>query len=431
MSQPPALQYAPVPDEQAPPPKGALAAIFLIVFTDLLGFGIIIPLLAFYVPDYQEHPLKVTGLFSVYSVCQFIGAPILGALSDRYGRRPVLILSQIGSAAGYLLLGLATQYGKDPESILWLVYLSRVIDGISGGNISTAQAYISDVTTPQTRAKGMGLLGAAFGIGFSAGPALGALLSGHPAWPAYAAAILSFAAAVLTFWKLPEVRARKPVDTQFWLHPRTFQPILRKPALVQLLLISFVTMAAFVMMEATIGIFLNATMGFKQRQVGWYFAFVGVVIAIVQGGLIGRLTKRHGEWPLAIAGPVFVAVGMIGHMLLAWRPHIALLGLSGITNASGRSLQQPTLSALLSKFSSPDEQGVVFGMYHGLGSLARVFGPIIAGLTYPYLRNTAPYLVAAAIVLVAAIWTALVRVRYGRETKPGEGDPVQVVSEAV
>lgn len=426
------LQYSTLPEPPPdPPPKGALAAIFLIVFTDLLGFGIIIPLLAFYVPDYQEHPLKVTGLFSIYSVCQFIGAPILGALSDRYGRRPVLILSQIGSAAGYLLLGLATQFGKDPESILWMVYLSRVIDGLSGGNISTAQAYISDITTPQTRAKGMGLLGAAFGIGFSAGPALGALLSGHPAWPAYAAALLSFAAAVLTYFKLPEVRIRKPVDVQFWLHPRTFKPVLHKPVLVQLLAISFVTMAAFVMMEATIGIFLNATLGFQQRQVGWYFAFVGVVIAVVQGGLIGRLTKRYGEWPLAIAGPVFVAVGMLGHTLLAWWPRVSLLGLSGITNASGRSLQQPTLSSLLSKFSSRDEQGVVFGMYHGLGSLARVFGPIIAGLMYPYARNTGPYIVAGGIVMIAATWTALVRLRYGPETREAVADPVQVVSEAV
>src|SRR5947209_17084222 len=162
--------YEPLPPSE--PPKGALAIIFFIVLMDLLGFGIIIPLLAFYVPDFQHNPLKVTALFSVYSICQFIGAPILGLMSDRFGRRPVLALSQAGSAAGYLLLGLATQpqFHFTPSTTLGLVYLSRIIDGFTGGNLSTAQAFISDVTTPQTRAKGMGLLGAAFGIGFVLGP---------------------------------------------------------------------------------------------------------------------------------------------------------------------------------------------------------------------------------------------------------------------
>ena len=164
------------------PPKGALGAIFLIVFMDLMGFGIIIPLLPLYAAQYHASPLDIGLLFSIYSACQFIAAPILGVISDRFGRRPVLIFSQFGSALGYLLLGLVMNlHWVHPFYALLVIYCSRFIDGISGGNISTAQAYISDVTTPQNRARGMGVIGAAFGVGFATGPALGALLvTFHP-----------------------------------------------------------------------------------------------------------------------------------------------------------------------------------------------------------------------------------------------------------
>src|SRR5688572_22010509 len=198
---------APDSTENPPPTRAALGIVFLIVFLDLLGFGVIIPLLPFYAMKYQASALQVTILLSIYSICQFLAAPVLGALSDRYGRRPVLIVSQLGSSAGYVLLGVVTMMQwPNAMAALWLIYLSRVIDGLSGGNISTAQAYISDVTTPQTRAKGMGIIGAAFGIGFAAGPAIGGLLGGegHESWPAFAAAAFCFLATVLTYLKLPE-----------------------------------------------------------------------------------------------------------------------------------------------------------------------------------------------------------------------------------
>jgi DHA1 family tetracycline resistance protein-like MFS transporter len=402
----------PPPDDAAP--KGALGVIFLIVLIDLMGFGIIIPLLPFYVPGYKEHALKVTLLFSAFSLCQFIGAPILGMLSDRYGRRPVLVLSQVGSAAGYVLLGVATTLGArgviTPELMLALVYVSRVIDGFTGGNISTAQAYVSDVTTPANRARGMGVLGAAFGLGFSLGPFLGGTL-GHydKAWPAYAAATVQRAAAVLTYLKLPESRKHRESEVVAWLHPSRFAPILRKPVLVQLLAISFFTMAAFVMMESVVGLYLNRTFGYGERQVGYFFGFIGVVIIIVQGGLIGRLTKRFGEWPLAIAGTLLVSLGMVGFTGTAWWTGLGLLCLAGAVNATGRSLQQPTVSALMSKFSDPREQGIVFGLYHGLGSLARVAGPVVAGLVYEWQRFTGAFVVAGVVALLMAVWTFLLR----------------------
>jgi DHA1 family tetracycline resistance protein-like MFS transporter len=403
------------------PPKGSLGIIFLIVLLDLLGFGIIIPLLAFYVPDFQRHPLEVTALFSVYSICQFIGAPILGAMSDRFGRRPVLALSQAGSVVGYLLLGLAAFDWHSTGIRLALVYASRVIDGFTGGNISTAQAYVSDVTTPQNRAKGMGMLGAAFGIGFSLGPAVGGIC-GH--WslslPGWIAAGFSLLAAIMTWTRLPESRLHKPTEAENWLHPSRFKPILAKPVLVQLLVIAFCVMAAFVMMESTISLFLNQIFGWEELGVGLYFLFIGFIIIYVQGRLIGKFTKRFGDWPLCIAGPFLVAIAMAGLVALgyidaskAFALAIAVLLCTGAINAVGRSFQQPTMSSLISKFSDRNEQGVVFGLYHGLSSLARVAGPVVAGLAYPLLHHGGPFLVAALLTLAMGLWTYVLRQEVG------------------
>ncbi len=402
----PAAAASPLPLSE--PPPGALRTIFFIVFMDLLGFGIIIPLLPRYVPHYAEHPLKVTLIFSIYSICQFIGSPILGMISDRYGRRPVLALSQVGSAIGYVLLGVATDWGR---YTLALIYLSRVIDGFTGGNISTAQAYVSDVTTPQNRSKGMGMIGAAFGIGFSFGPAIGGILGHyHVSWPAYLAAILAMLAAIQSWRKLPETRTHKPTDSEVWLHPGRFLPILRHRVLLQLLIISFLIMAAFVMMESTLVIYLaKPPFNFTVWGTGWYFFYLGMIIILVQGGLIGRLTKRLGEWPLCIAGPVLVTLGMIGFTWTAVAPLLPLLLLAGAVNAIGRSIQQPSISSLISKFSDRRQQGTVFGLFHGLASLARVAGPIAAGLAYPYLRNTGQFVIAGGVAIAVAAWTALLR----------------------
>jgi len=456
-SQPLPLSYAgpSVPE----PPKGAMRTLFFIAMMDIVGFGIIIPLLPFYIPGYSEGTLKqtleVTLLFSIYSICQFIGAPVLGLMSDRFGRRPVLALSQVGSAIGYLLLGIATQpwFHWTPAVMLTLVYISRMIDGFTGGNVSTAQAYISDITTPKTRAKGMGMLGAAFGIGFVLGPMLGGMLgsvklhgSDFVALPAYAAMAMSAGAALSTWRFLPETRNKKaPADAEVWLHPGRFAPILRKPVLAQLLVISFFSMACFVMMESTATLFFNDIFGWTKFQISLYFCYLGVVIILVQGGLIGRLTKRFGEWPLAITGPALVAVGMAGYTVAGisrgsgaihyWPAEfsfantmtalgavltlLCLLG-GGAVNATGRSLQQPTISALMSQHSSRDEQGAVFGLFHGLMSLARVAGPLIAAPAFLLLHHTGQFLTAGIITLLMAIWTGMLRRRAG--APPGEAE---------
>jgi MFS family permease len=271
----------------------------------------------------------------------------------------------------------------------------------------------------------MGVLGAAFGIGFCLGPFLGGTL-GHynKAWPAYVAAALCAVASTLTFLRLPESRRHGETEVTAWLHPSRFAPIFRKPVLVQLLAISFFTMAAFVMMESTIGIYLNYRFGYEERQVGYFFGFLGIVIIVVQGRLIGPLTKRFGEWPLAITGTLFVALGMLGFMATSWWTLLALLCFAGATNATGRSLQQPTVSSLLSKFSDPREQGIVFGLYHGLGSLARVVGPIVAGVAYN-VKHVGAFAAAGVVALAMSVWTLLLR-----QPAPGEATMQEAMAEA-
>lgn len=464
------LDYAGPRDEPPPPaPKGALRTIFFIAMMDIVGFGIIIPLLPFYIPGYNDKTLRqtlaVTLLFSIYSICQFIGAPVLGLMSDRFGRRPVLALSQAGSSLGYLLLGVATQpafgFTARPGTMLALVYLSRMIDGFTGGNVSTAQAFISDVTTPQTRARGMGMLGAAFGIGFVVGPMLGGILGSvklhgrdFVSLPAYVSMVMSAGAAVASYLFLPETRSRSqraPAESEVWLHPGKFAPILRKPVLAQLLVISFFSMAAFVMMESTAALFFNEVFGWSKLRIGLYFCYLGVVIILVQGGLIGRLTRRFGEWPLSITGPGLVALGMAGYTVSgvardtfgpSWSTGAGFLTTLGVVltlvmlfgggavNAMGRSLQQPTVSALMSKYSDRKEQGAVFGLFHGLMSIARVVGPAVAAPAFLVLHHTGQFLTAGVITLVMAVWTASLRRRHGADPhwdEPGKPEGTETI----
>ena len=405
------LEYEPA----APvPPRGAMLAIFLIVLSDLMGFGVIIPLLPFYARHYAASDFQVGLLFAVYSFCQLIATPMLGLASDRWGRRPILLFSQIGSVLGYVLLAYATHHQwVNLTTGLLAVYLSRAIDGLSGGNISTAQAYISDVTTAKNRAKGMGMLGAAFGIGFTIGPWMGGMLGAKPGneWiPALVAACFSAIAATQTFLRLPESRRHVHSEAEVWLHPSRFLPIIRNSPLLQMLLISFFSMMAFVMMEATFAIFLNDTFHkssgepFGAREVGYFFGYAGIIIILVQGGLVGRLTKALGEWTLVIVGPIFVSGAMMLYVQAGFHPLILLLLVGGFFNATGRSLQTPALSSLVSQFADRKIQGATFGLFHMLGSLARVIGPTIAGLAYTS-HHTAPYLTAGSITAAVTLWT--------------------------
>ena len=408
----------------------------LIVFVDLMGFGIILPQLPFYAIHFHASAFAVALLFSIYSACQFAAAPILGVISDRVGRKPVLALSQLGSAFGYALLGITTQLHFDNAAVaLGLVYLARVIDGVTGGNISTAQAYISDVTTPATRARGMGLFGAMFGIGFALGPVLGGIVgndSDRAAWPAYLAALLSLTAAVMSIWRLPESRSTRPANDEVWLHPSRFAPLFRRQPLGALLLTTFLAMSGFTMLEGTIGLYLHdhfrtaATLtaaghAYGERELAWYFAYIGVIITVVQGGVVGRVVGVFGEWAVGIAGCLCVAAAMSLYVVTGHHPLLSILLVAGAINAVGRSLQGPPISSLISKVSNRDEQGTVFGVYHGLGSLARAVGPAIAGLAYAHVAAVAPFAIAGTMMLAVAAWLLVLRAAYPAAGRAARG----------
>lgn len=408
------LSYAPSP------PKGAMFAIFMVALVDMLGFGLVVPLLPFYARSFDASALQVTLLFSIFSVCQFVAAPILGAWSDRVGRKRILAISLIGNALGYSLLGWATQHQWHSLTLgLMTVYLSRIISGLTAGNISAAQAYISDITTPQNRAKGMGILGAAFGLGFSLGPAIGGLLAHYldPSTPAWAAAGLAIFAAILAAAKLVEAQQHRPTETTSYLHPAQFMPLLRNRPLMKINTSWFVAMAAFVAVDSSIVLFLMDLFKYAEGQVAYYFLTVGLVIMITQGGLVGRLTQRFGEWPLCIWGLGLNGLGALLTAATAWWTQSWLLFLAAVIYAFGRSLFQPTISALVSHHSHPKQQGLSFGFFQAVGTFARVVGPIGAGLLYDW-RLTSPWLAATGVLWITSL--ALLHLRRAEDEPAGD-----------
>jgi DHA1 family tetracycline resistance protein-like MFS transporter len=359
--------------------RSPLVVIFTTVFIDLVGFGIVIPVLPFYAEGtrFNATPRTVGLLFASYSVMQLIFSPVLGRLSDKHGRRPVLLISIIGTGIGFLILGFATT--------LWMLFLGRILDGISGGNISTAQAYIADITTKEERAKGMGLLGAAFGLGFIFGPALGGILSQWGvAVPFLFAAGLCFANATLLYFTLPEtVTADHPARTLAAGGRGLSQLIqsLKQPRLGFVLMIYFMFIVAFSIMTTTFSMYTMFRFGYDAKHNGYLFAYVGILAVIIQGGLIGRLVKHFGELPLVIVGALFFAASLFAVPFVG--PHAGgLLGLligGGIFSA-GNSLATPSLTSLASKSVGRGEQGSVLGVTQSVASLARAVGPALAAI---------------------------------------------------
>jgi len=359
--------------------RSPLIVIFTTVFIDLVGFGIVIPVLPFYAEGtaFNATPRTVGLLFASYSIMQLIFSPILGGLSDKHGRRPVLLLSIIGTGIGFLVLGLATT--------VWMLFIGRILDGITGGNISTAQAYIADVTTEENRAKGMGLIGAAFGLGFIFGPAIGGILS-H--WgihvPFFFAAALCFANAVLLFFTLPETVTADHPAKHSAAGGRSLGHIiasLKQPKLAGVLIIYFLFIVAFSIMTSAFSFYTMFRFGYDAQHTGYLFAYVGVIAVIIQGGLIGRLVKRFGELPLVIVGALCFAISLFAVPFVG--PAAGGLGallLGGGVFSMGNSLATPALTSLASKSAGPEKQGIILGVTQSTASLARVVGPSLTAL---------------------------------------------------
>jgi DHA1 family tetracycline resistance protein-like MFS transporter len=357
--------------------RSPLLVIFITVFIDLIGFGIVIPVLPHYVEGTQFNatPRTVGLLFASYSVMQLIFSPILGRLSDKYGRRPILFFSLLGTSLGFLILGFATT--------LWMLFLGRIIDGITGGNISTAQAYIADVTTPENRAKGMGLIGAAFGLGFIFGPAIGGILS---QWgigvPFLFAAALAFANAVLLYFTLPETGDAGSPGAHVCRHRPLVATRRRAPAAAPCLCARHLLSLhrRFSIMTTSFALFTMYRFGYDATHNGYLFMYVGIIGAVIQGGLIGRLVKMFGEMSLVIAGALLFAASLFAIPLVGPQSGLSLLLLVGGVFAVGNSLATPSLTTLASKSVGRGEQGGVLGVTQSIASLARAVGPSIAAV---------------------------------------------------
>lgn len=353
-----------------------LIIIFITVFIDLIGFGIVLPILPIYAETdpFNATPFEVGMLFAIYSWMQFFFTPILGKLSDRYGRRPILFISLLGSALGYFVLGFA--------NTLFLVFVGRIISGVTGGNISTAQAYIADVTSKENRAKGMGLFGAAFGLGFILGPAIAGVLSKYGIHvPFYFAAVLSFLNATALYFILPEsVKPGRPVPERKNRIVELLES-LRQKEYGTLNLIYFLLIVAFSIMTYAFVLYTSFTFGYNAEQNGYLFAYVGLISIIGQGVLFSFFAKRVGEGVLTAIGCLLM-VGSLFAVPLVGPDSGGLTGLLvGCTFlAFGNALASPSLISLVSKISHEHEQGKALGIMQSGASLARAIGPTIGGL---------------------------------------------------
>jgi multidrug resistance protein len=403
--------------------KPSVLVIFLTVFIDLIGFGIIVP----FIPSYSEHlgahGIVIGVIFASYSAMQFIFSPIWGRLSDRHGRRPVLLISTAGAALSYVLFARST--GLENHTLaLWLIVASRVFAGICGGNITVAQAYIADITPPENRSKRMGLIGMAFGLGFILGPFIGA--ESMSLWgdtgPGWVAAGLCAANFLLAYFILTE--SHQPDSDQApprphldqWLHT------LRTPKVGFLVVTFFLATFCFSCFESTLTLLVGANfnLNFKHdatsaRTVGYLFVYCGLIGALVQGGAIGRLVKKMGEPKLIALSLVLTAASFAwlpylkGTSNLTWKvlfqhdglPWVWLLLALALLSV-GTSLTRPPLFGMLSNLTSANEQGATIGVAQGAGSLARIFGPLFATSLLSY-SSALPYLVCAAVLLVATV----------------------------
>ena len=433
--------------------KRGLAIVLAVVFLDLLGFGIIIPILPFYTRSFPGGTEFVIGLLAAsYSAMQFVFAPLLGSLSDRVGRRPVLVLSLAGSVVAWTVFGLA--------SALWLLFLSRMLAGAMGGNLSTAQAYVADVTPPERRAAALGYIGAAFGVGFIFGPGLGAVLSFDatvatvdsvvPAaipitrfsLPSFAAAFASLCGVVVAVLFLPESRPAS-ADAEESARPSAIAQLrtaVGTAGLRELLSAFFLVSFAFSGVQIMFIPYVADIYGYTAAQSALLLTYIGVLAVITQGVLIGRLTARYGPVPLSIAGALVlvVAVGALPFSrslapllpnLTGFAPFLTddLLGLLVILTflPVGNGILSVTLTALVSQRAGADVQGSAFGITQGAGSLARTVGPPVMGGLYAVVGYWAPF-VAGSLLLVPVVVLAARLDRSDPPVEPRPADPGHV-----
>jgi DHA1 family tetracycline resistance protein-like MFS transporter len=380
-----------------------LTIIFLTIFVDLIGFGIVLPLLPFYAQDFGATPAVIGLIIAVHPAMQFIFAPIWGRTSDRVGRRPILLVGLVGSGVSYLIFGFATN--------LWWLLLSRVMQGIAGANIPVAQAYIADSTNVEDRTRGMGLVGAAFGLGFIAGPAIGgALVNFGFAVPGFFAAALSLANAGAAYFYLPESRSREARSRT----PRMSMGLLerlklavsfgRVPAIGILMAIFVLATFVFAAFTTVFPLWIKASFGYDARHAGYLLAYLGLLMAIVQGRLLGPMARSFGEKRMLIAAS---AVLVVAYALLPVAHRLLLLCMLLILVAFGSGVNWPTVTSLASQHAAVDRQGAVLGVMQSLSALGRMLGAVWAGWVFGAWSPATPFTLSALLMGLAVAFAVL------------------------
>jgi MFS family permease len=366
---------ASVPEKSRPV---SLLPVFLIVLVDVFGMTLVIPLLAIYAESFHATPLQATMLVSVYAACQLVSGPVIGHVSDRVGRKPMLLISQIGTFIGFIVMARARA--------LWMLYLARVLDGATAGNLSLAQAYISDHTEPSQRAKSFGLIGIAFGVGFFIGPSLTGYLSAKYSLttPIYLAAVMSATSILCTATLLKGGSQSHHAfeDREAALRWRTYAKYFARPGLRERLLQFLFFITSFSLFISGFALFAERRFTYQgrpfgPREIGYVFGYVGFLGIILQGGLIGWLVKRFGEPMLVAAGFVALVIGYFG---LGIASSFALLMVTGTLAAFGNGVIRPALTSLITQQAGRQEQGVVLGITQSLMSMASIVAPIVGGL---------------------------------------------------
>lgn len=386
----------PAPTSSLSARRGPLLVVFFTVLLDLLGFGMVLPLLPFYAQEFGAGPFGVTLLFASFSLAQFVFAPLWGRLSDRVGRRPVLLVSIAGAVAAYGLFAFARSFT--------ILLIARTASGIAAANYSIGQAYVADVTPPEERAKGMGMLGAAFGLGFVLGPVLGGLAGklGYAAVPA-AAGVLALVNLGLALFLLPEslpAERRAKIESGRWAGTDDVRRAAGNRPVAGLMILFFLVILAFASMESTIGLFVEKRYGFGFFETAMLFTFLGVVMVLIQGGLLGRLAKRFGERRLMVAGIACMTVGLF---LLPLGKLVVLLGVTTALLAVGMGLHNPSTLSLISRLTAEHKQGGTLGVTRSLGALARGVGPLWGGWAFGALGPAWPFWIAAGLMACALV----------------------------